>query len=98
MLATEKTKRAQAKIVGYWDDLKEIPKEGPFVVCSMRGIVHVRGQGGIGCPVTMSTPMYRYIEAHNIPRGYEGACRLNQLYEAGEFEWCRDKLYPKETL
>ena len=93
----------QAKIIGYWDNLKEMPKEGPFVLCngpvgaSVPRIEQVRGEDGVGCPIGLDMEMYEYIKTHNIPRGYEGACQLNERYFAGEFEWRGAFLCPKKV-
>ena len=85
--------KSGAKRIGYWDDLKGTPDEGPFIVCggpvgaNVPRIEHARGPEGIGCPVVLEPEMYAYIERNGIPRGHEGACRLNELYRAGAFVW-----------
>ena len=92
-----------AKVVGYWTDLKEMPEDGPFIVCggpvgaSVPRVEHARGPSGIGCPVTFDFRMYKYIEENDLPnRGHECADKLNALYHSGEFEWEGNNLVPKE--
>lgn len=76
-----------AKLVEYFQDLDGMPEDGPFVVgigpvgASTPRIEHARGPDGIGTPQILHPDMYAYIAQHGIPRGMEGADRLNELFE-----------------
>lgn len=91
-----------ARHVGYWEDLKEMPEEGPFVVCggpvgaSVPRIEHARGPEGVGSPVMLDMSVYKFMERHKIPRGYAGASKLNELYRQGCFRWEGLALLPVE--
>ena len=93
---------AGAKIIGYWDDLDEMPEEGPFVCCggpvgaNVPRIEQVKTPEGAGTPQIMDMSVYRYMEANGIPRGYVGACRLNELFNEGKLVWEGDKIVPAE--
>ena len=90
-----------ARYVGYWEDLRGMPEQGPFVVVGGPGganvphIEHVRGPEGAGFPVCLTPEMYRYREENDIPRGHAGASKLNELYEQGAFVWDGYAIKPK---
>jgi hypothetical protein len=89
-----------AKRVGYWDDLNGMPEQGPFIVCggpvgaNVPRIEQVRGPDGVGCPVCVDMKVYDYMKANDIPRGFTGASRLNELYHEGKLVWDGNKVVP----
>lgn len=94
---------ADAAHVGYFEDLKTMPEEGPFVLCEgpvggrRPRIEQVRGPDGVGCPIMLHDDMYRFMKENHIPRDHEGACKLNTLYVQGAFVWDEFFLLPKEA-
>ena len=92
-----------AKRIGYMDDLSEMPEEGPFVVCDAPvgytdWIEQATGPDGVGCPVTLDHSVYAYMKAHDIPCGYEGACRLNEAFARGELAYDVQTIIPTHTV
>lgn len=95
---------SKAKIVGYWADLDAVPEEGPFVAVGgpmsmgpLR-IEHCRGPSGKGCPVCPSAELRSWMEEQTIPRGRDGASRLNAAFKAGDLRWFGCRIVPSESI
>lgn len=97
-------KKIGAARVSYWADLEEMPPQGPFIICGgpvgaeVGRIEQVRSPEGRGCPVVLHPKMRAFMKKNNISRGYAGACKLNELYHKGVFEWDDNySIIPKES-
>jgi hypothetical protein len=61
-----------AQEVGYFENLTEMPKGGPFVVCRLlngRHAVEVAPERGAGCPTVPAIYVANTLEAHGLGRG-----------------------------
>lgn len=74
-----------ARFVDYWENLKAMPEEGPFVACG--GPVGVRSPLGIGCPVVVHPSTRDFAERHKYGRGHACASALNDAFKRGELVW-----------
>lgn len=90
-----------ARFVDYWENLTEMPKEGPFVACrgplgaTMTRVEQVPNQEGVGCPVVIHRATREFAKGHGLGRGHACASALNGAYRRGELVWRDGAIVPR---